>query len=282
LKPALHLLEYLLLKGSLFPVKLASREKALSIAGSIGRFFYRRIPRLHEVSEKNLKLAGYPRELGEKSFSNFVRYAVDFFKSESYSPNYLLGLFHPLPMEKLPKGGGILLTAHLGNWELMGAVFSVFGGNKLSVIAKPLKNPFVNRLINRIRNRWKIEVISTKNPVEAIRLLKRTDRYLGILLDQRCAPSEGYAVKFFGKRAYTHKGPAFMSLKTGKPVIPAFCYEENGKYKIEVFEPIYPESKDPEELTAMYSEAIERAIRKRPEQWMWFHNRWKNSPDLRV
>ncbi|RUM87818.1 MAG: hypothetical protein DSZ25_02945 [Thermovibrio sp.] len=103
---------------------------------------------------------------------------------------------------------------------------------------------------------------------------------VGILLDQRPKVREGVLTEFLGRKTYTNKGLALLSKKTGKPVIPAFCFFEGNKYKIEVYEPIPPEG-TVEELTQKYTSAIERAVRKRPEQWFWFHRRWKNSPEFR-
>ncbi len=162
----------------------------------------------------------------------------------------------------------------------MGALFSVLSDGKLSVVAKPMKNWRVDRLINSIRQKWGIKVIPIGNVIEIVKDLKRK-RYVGILLDQRPKVKEGVLTNFLERETYTNRGAAILSIKTGKPAIPAFCFMEGDKYLIEVYEPIYPDGKTVEELTRGYAKAIEKAVRKHPEQWFWFHRRWKNSPEFK-
>jgi KDO2-lipid IV(A) lauroyltransferase len=104
-------------------------------------------------------------------------------------------------------------------------------------------------------------------------------RYVGILLDQRPKVRDGVLTTFLGRKTYTHKGVAVLSLKTGKPVVPAFCIVEGLRYRVKLFEPIYPEG-SVEELTQKYTSAIDSVVREHPEQWFWFHRRWKNSPEF--
>jgi len=274
----LQLLEYLTLRLAISGIQKLDREKALFLAERLGWVFYN-IPRVKRVCEENLKFTGFPTEIGKESFKYFIKASADFFKMKNYSEEEIVNLFYPVETSAVPEGGGFLLTAHIGNWEVMGALFSILSGGKLSVVAKPLKNKRVNRLINEIRENFGIKVIPTGRGTEILRELKRGN-YVGILLDQRPKVREGVLTEFLGRKTYTNKGLALLSKKTGKPVIPAFCFFEGNKYKIEVYEPILPEG-IVEELTQKYTSAIERAVRKRPEQWFWFHRRWKNSPEFR-
>ena len=279
MKEISYLLEYLLLKGSLSLIERVSREKAFKAGDILADIFYN-YPRIKRVTEENLQFTGFPVKIGKESLRNFLRCSIDFVRSKNYSFEYLKGLFKPVDPSVVPPEGGILLTAHIGNWELMGALFSVLSNGKLSVVAKPMKNWKVDRLINSIRQKWGIKVIPTGNIIEIVKDLKRK-RYVGILLDQRPKVKEGVLTKFLERETYTNKGAAILSIKTGKPAIPAFCFMEGDKYSIEVYEPIYPDGKTVEELTQEYAKAIEKAVRKHPEQWFWFHRRWKNSPEFK-
>jgi len=279
LKESLHLLEYLLLRVSLFTINRFSRETAFRIGDKATEVIYR-YPRIKRITEENLLFTGLPLNIGKESLRNFIRCSIDFFRLPSYSPEYLKNLFKPVDLSKVPKEGGILLTAHIGNWELMGALFSCLSGGKLSVVAKPMKNRRVNELINSIRKMWGIKVIPTGNALEIVKDLKR-GRYVGILLDQRPKVKEGILTSFLGRQTYTNKGAAILSIKTEKPVIPAFCFIEDGKYVVKTYEPIRPENKSIEELTQEYTTAIEKAVKEHPEQWFWFHRRWKNSPEFK-
>jgi len=279
LKEISRLLEYLLLRVSLSTVNRLSRETAFKVGDKLAEVIYR-YPRVKNVTEENLLFTGFPIEIGKESLKNFIRCSIDFFRLPSYSFSYLKSLFKPVDPSQVPREGGILLTAHIGNWELMGALFSRLSGGKLSVVAKPMKNKRVDRLINSIRESWGIKVIPTGKVIEIVKELKK-GRYVGILLDQRPKVKEGVLTTFLGRKAYTNKGAAILSIKTGKPAIPAFCFIEDGKYVIRTYEPIYPEGKSVEELTQEYTRAIERAVKEHPEQWFWFHRRWKNSPEFK-
>jgi KDO2-lipid IV(A) lauroyltransferase len=279
LKESLHLLEYLALRASLKLIRSLPRQRAISLARGLGSLLYN-YPRVKRVCRENLEFTGFSPEIGKEAFKNFLAFTVDFFRLPTYSDDFLISLFHPVEPSAVPEGGGILLTAHIGNWELMGALFSVISGGKLSVVAKPMKNRRVDRLINSIRESKGVKVIPTGRVLELLRELKR-GRYVGLLLDQRPKVKEAVLSEFLGRKTYTNRGAAVLSIKSGKPVIPAFCFYEEGKYRVEVYEPIYPEGKSVEELTLLYDRAIERAVRKHPEQWFWFHRRWKNSPEFK-
>ena len=274
-----HLLEYLLLKLLIKGIRKLPREKIFSLAEGIGEVAYN-IPRVKRVTEENLEFTGFPKEVGKESFKNFLKCSAEFFRLPNYSERELKSLFHPVDTAVVPEGGGFLLTAHIGNWEAMGALFSLLSGGKLAVVAKPMKNKRVDALINQIREYWGVRVIPTGKGTAVLRELKRGN-YVGILLDQRPKVKEGVLTTFLGRKTYTNKGLALLSLKTGKPVIPAFCFLEGEKYRIAVYEPIYPNGKSIEELTQEYTSAIERAVLEHPEQWFWFHRRWKNSPEFK-
>jgi KDO2-lipid IV(A) lauroyltransferase len=278
LKEVSQLLEYLTLKLTVSGIQRLDRKRAFSIAGKLGSVLYN-IPRVRGVCEENLRFTGFPEEIGRESFKNFLKASVDFFRMSKYSEEEIKNLFLPVDPSVVPEEGGFLLTAHIGNWEIMGALFSILSKGKLSVVAKPMKNKRVDKLINGIRRRFGIRVIPTGKGIEIFKEIKRGN-YVGVLLDQRPKVKEGVLTSFLGRKTYTNKGLALLSVKTGKPVIPAFCFLEGERYRIEVCEPIYPEG-SVEELTQKYTSAIERAVRRHPEQWFWFHRRWKNSPEFR-
>jgi len=258
-------------------VEKVERERAFRIGDHLSKLAYRH-PRIRKTAEENLRFTGFPQSIGYESLKSFTRCCIDFFRLRTYSLDYLMELFqHPSP-EHIPEEGAILLTAHIGNWELMGALFSALSGGRLSVVAKPLKNRRVDALINSIRRHWNVKVVPTGARTAVLHELVR-GRYVGILLDQRPKVKDGVLTTFLGRKTYTHKGVAVLSLKTGKPVVPAFCIVEGLRYRVKLFKPIYPEG-SVEELTQKYTSAIDSVVREHPEQWFWFHRRWKNSPEF--
>jgi KDO2-lipid IV(A) lauroyltransferase len=107
---------------------------------------------------------------------------------------------------------------------------------------------------------------------------------VGILLDQNATRREGVFVPFFGHAASTSRSVALLALRTGTPIVPIFIQREGvGRHRVIVEPPLpLPPSNDLEraivELTALCTQAIEAAVRRTPEQWLWSHDRWRTRP----
>ncbi len=279
-------MEYMLLRAFTDGVfKVVSRKTVLKMADSLSAVFYE-LTNAKRVCRENLRFVGMPQSLARESVKFFTKAMFDFFKSADYDEAFIRSLFF---MEKksvenykklLSLNSAILLTAHIGNWELMGNWFSIDSGGRLSVVAKPLKNYLVNDFVNSLRERFGQRVIPTGKPKRIISDLKR-GRFVAILLDQRPKRSEGVLTSFLGRATYTNKGAAVLSKKLNVPVVPAFCFFKDDRYEIEVGSPIYPGALSVSELTQLYTEQIEKAVLKHPEQWLWSHRRWKNSPEFK-
>ncbi len=255
------------------------RERAFKLSKYLSEIIYT-YPRVRKVTSENLSFTGFPKHYGKLCVENFLKCLVDFVKSRDYSNKALKDMFEISGTENIPKNGCIFLTAHMGNWELLGGFFSRITGKELYVVAKPMKNRFVDNFINDIRKGLGLNVIKLGNTKKLLSVLKG-ENYLGMLLDQRPRVREAVATKFLGRRTYTNRGLAILSLRFNKPVVPAFCYLDGLTYKATVEKPIYPDGKTVEELTRIYAERISDAVSKHPEHWFWFHRRWKNSEEFK-
>jgi KDO2-lipid IV(A) lauroyltransferase len=180
-------------------------------------------------------------------------------------------------------GRVLLLTAHLGNWELLPAACRVTGF-RLSVVLRPLDAPWLDRLATRLREKSGVELIDKRAALRPVLRALAGGRMVGILLDQNAARREGVFVPFFGRAASTSRSLAVLALRTGTPIVPAFIRREDGGTHRVVAEPALPlpPSGDVEaaivSLTARCTEAIEAAIREAPDQWLWMHDRWRTRP----
>jgi KDO2-lipid IV(A) lauroyltransferase len=177
----------------------------------------------------------------------------------------------------------ILITAHLGNWELMAAWYAVMG-YKMDVVVRDLDNALASRLMNWVRTRHGHAMVLKKRSMR--RLLKTLAKggIAGILLDQNVARVEGVFVDFFGVPACTNKGPAMLAAVSGAAVIPTFICRENGRHIIKIGPEIGlsrggDKKTDALENTRRFTAAIEEAIRRNPGQWFWVHRRWKTRPE---
>ena len=185
--------------------------------------------------------------------------------------------------EALAKGRGIFfLTGHFGNWELLAATHGLAGFG-LSVVVRPLDNPYLDAVIARARERSGLRAISKRDAVPGVRAALGRGECIGILLDQD-AGRHGVFVPFLGHPASTSRALAILALKTRAPVVPAFIHRlPDGGHEL-VLEPEIPLvitgdlDHDIVVNTARFTEAIERQVRAHPEQWFWVHRRWKSRP----
>lgn len=181
------------------------------------------------------------------------------------------------------RGKGILiLTAHMGNWELLAAAVALTGYTT-NILYRPLDNPTLDDFFNRSRARFGGKTIPNAKAMRKILKSLRREELVAMLMDQNVDWYEGVVADFFGHRAFTNKGMALLALKTGAPVLPVFVFREDHRFVIQFFPevPLFrsgDKTRDVEVNTAAYNQAIETAIRRHPDQWFWVHQRWKTRP----
>ncbi len=185
---------------------------------------------------------------------------------------------------KEKKRGILFLTAHFGNWEWMAASFPLLTGQSAAGVFRPIDNPFLDRLVGRLRNWTGNQGIPKQKAMARILRLLKEGEAVGILLDQNVAWQEGVFVKYFGELACTNEGLALLALKTGAAVLPGFNIRQpDGRYRV-MFEPevnlIRTGNKehDVQANTELFTAIIEKYVREYPEQWLWLHQRWKTRP----
>lgn len=179
-------------------------------------------------------------------------------------------------------GRALVLSAHLGNWELLAAA-NRLSDYALAVIVRPLDIPWLDALARQLRRKAGVELIDKRRALGSVLAALAQGRMVGILLDQNATRREGVFVPFFGRLASTSRAIAVLALRTGTPVVPVFAYREKGaRHRVVVHRPLEPSanlgSDAVVELTARCTAVIEAAIREAPEQWLWIHSRWRTRP----
>lgn len=177
------------------------------------------------------------------------------------------------------QGKGVLLfTGHVGNWEYTSWA-AALTGFPTAVIARRMKNPYVNDWITAQRVRSGCEVMMHKNAVrESVRRLS-SGGVVGLLFDQRITAG-GLQVPFFGRPAHTTGMAALLALRLGCPLLPVRSWREKGRLTVEMESPlvIEPGPSTPERVEAVtrqMNNILERWVREHPTQWLWIHDRWK-------
>jgi KDO2-lipid IV(A) lauroyltransferase len=180
-------------------------------------------------------------------------------------------------------GGVVLLTGHLGNWEMGGAAI-VAHGVPLDVIGKGMSNRLFERDLFDMRERLGMRVLPMGEAAREAPRSLASGRVVAMLGDQQ-AHRGGVIAPFFGRPASTARGPALFALRAGAPVFVAFCIAEPGptaRYTVTFESLAYASSGDADvdvlAFVGAYARALEAAIRRAPEQYFWQHRRWKNAP----
>lgn len=184
--------------------------------------------------------------------------------------------------------GGILVSAHIGNWEVFARALSI-KQFPLSVIMKRQKNELINNMIEQWRNRVGMEIIYTKGALKKSLYKLKEGRIVTLLGDQD-ARSKGIFSDFFGRKSATHVGAAILAWQTDKPVIfGAGIRHQYGQYEaisesVDVTLLKKQAGNDKDRFIQLfvddYNRFLERIIRQYPDQYFWFHKKWKtNHPD---
>ena len=232
-------------------------------------------------SEKNMSF------LAREVFRNFGRYLVEFFRMKTtLDTEYIKKNIQTINVDRLhqvleKKKGGILLTAHIGNWEMGAAVMSLLG-YPVVAIALPHKERPVNDLFNTQREACGIAVIPTNVAVRRSLEALKENKFIALVAD-RDFNANGLEMDFLGKKALIPRGAVVFSVKTGAPIIPCFLIRNpDDSFTLELDDIIFPlevmEDNVPEEtmLTVMqqYIAVIEKKIRQYPTQWLMFRKFW--------
>ncbi len=255
---------------------------------------------LHFIDRKNVKRNIFRvtkskekvPQLTREMFRNFGRYLVEFFRMNKMvnasfiEENVIVENLGSIKKVLDQKKGAIILTAHIGNWELGALVLSELG-YPLTVIALPHTNKRVNDFFNRQREeKGNMKVVPTNIGVRKC-ISELGLNHLVAVVGDRDFFNNGEEINFLGEKAIIPKGAAVFSLKTGAPIIPIFFIRtELNKYTLKIIDPIYPpvvskgEENRKEAIKALinqYVPVIEGIIKQYPSQWLMFRDFARNS-----
>jgi KDO2-lipid IV(A) lauroyltransferase len=273
---------------------LAPRGAALAFGRALGRAWGRLDQRHLRIAEDNLARA-FPewdparrRATALGVYGHFGRVMLDILWMARREREEILRLVDVTGSEHLEAAraagrGALLVTAHIGNWELHGLAHGWMFG-PIGVVARPLDNPALDARLCDFRRRPGNTVIYKQRALPQVIRLLRENRAVAFVIDQNVQAGDGVFVDFFGRKAATTTVAAALALKTGCALIPAYAeLGDDGRYHL-IYEPpltLPPAGEravDLERLTQQLTSVIEGWVRRRPEQWLWLHRRWKTQP----
>lgn len=252
------------------------------LTGSLRKRTVRQLKRVFGSQFNDAQIQKMARDV----FINLARNTVDAIRLQKYDAQAMDRLVRAEGLDKIDRlwkdgRGMLLLTGHIGNWELL-AAYMAFKGYPLHVIAAPLYDTRLDRLLVENRRHFGARVIARgANATRKILQALRNNEMIGILIDQDSKTYEGVFVDFMGTEAVTPAGPVFLAMKTSTPLVAmAIHIEKDYRHVIEVDDEIKLENtgdpkRDVEINAQRCSKAVEKLILRHPTQWIWVHNRWK-------
>ena len=289
-------LEYVAVLALITALGLLPRGAARRAGAMIGLLAFLVLPRLRRVGHRNLQIA-FP-DLSRTDHTAILRaeyrslgwQLAEFCQMRKYTPGNTGGFLSYEGLEHYLAArdaglGVLILTGHLGAWELSSFYHSLMG-HPMSMVIRRLDNELVDRLVNSIRCQHGNKVVHKDDFARGLIAAMRQGETVGILMDTNMTPPQGLFVDFFGTLACTASGMARVALKTGAAVLPGFllCEESSQRYVLRFGKQLELIRSDDNEAdilanTALFTKVLEDYIRKYPKQWLWLHRRWKTRPE---
>ena len=287
--------QYLSARLAVMGLTACDPEVNLRNAAAIGGALYRLDRRHRQRTIEHLRIAFpelSPRELerlARASFEHLLHLAVEvchaprLIHRDSWSKR--LKLTNLAPAIELFNSGkpAIMITGHLGNWEVLGYLLGVIG-LRLHAIFRPLDNPLISDWLFGIRQRRGLRLITKWGASQQMLDVLDGGGILGFIADQN-AGDNGIFVPFFGRLASTYKSIGLLAMKRNVPIVCGCArrLSQSFQYEIAAADIIYPDhwQSQPDPLyyvTARYMRAIETMISECPRQYLWMHRRWKSRP----
>lgn len=182
--------------------------------------------------------------------------------------------------------GAIIFSGHFGYWEMHGLAHAMVL-SPMSVLARPLDNPHLHQLLERMRRATGNHVIYRQGALRKVLRALNANQCVAMLIDQHMHGADAVTVQFFGRPAATTSALAALALRTGARLVPAFAIPmPDGRCRL-IYEPAVelppPGTADPVlELTQRCTDVLEMHVRRSPSLWLWMHRRWRTAPHAEV
>ncbi len=286
-----HRLEYLIVRALIAIVRVTPFALVRAAGTVLGLTFYV-IDRPHRrIAERNLATA-FPlrsnaerRAIARAAFAHFGRLLFELLKFSTLSKAQMLARveFDGDERSRLAyaQGKGVLfITGHFGFWELQAMVHAV-RVEPVSILARALDNPYLDRLLEQIRQCTGNTVVYRRGTIRRVMRTLQAGHGVAVLIDQHIMSRDAIYVDFFERPAATTSAVAALALRTGAPVVPVFALPlGRGRYRMIYEHPVEPPRADSpdaiREFTQRCTDVLEMYVRRHPELWLWMHRRWRD------
>jgi KDO2-lipid IV(A) lauroyltransferase len=222
----------------------------------------------------------------KRCYKNLLYLLVDFVRNQGISKEDLLDkiIFENDEIVKdaiKNKQRIIFLTAHYGNWELLGLAISA-KFIPMTTVGRDLDSPTMNTILEANRKQLGMDVISKNGAMKGMIKALKNNHAVGILVDQNTKNEEGLLIDFFGKKARHTPSVALIAKKFNALIIPAYISTDDyKKYRVKFYEPfVFEDTQDKEkdilDCVQKQADITQKVINEKPDEWFWLHQRWKN------
>ena len=294
-KPTLaHRAEYYAMRATIAGLRALSWEAACNVGAKLGALGYRPLGIRKRVVERQIA-AAFPDlrraavlKLARQSYEHLGRSFIETALLNSLGKDGLQQLVETVEgweeiEEAMSKGkGAVMVTGHIGNWELAGAYVAA-RGVPLDAIARGMANPLFDAFLNHTREAMGMTIVHDSEAVRRTPRSLRGGRAVAFVADQGVLGLASTFVPFFGRPAKTPRGAAVFALRFDVPVIfVAALRQPNGRYRIVVERVEAPQTgerdRDVDAIVARFTQHLEKWVRAVPAQYFWQHRRWKRQP----
>ena len=289
-----HRAEYYTMRATIGALRALSWNAACKIGEKLGALGYRPLGIRKRVVERQIA-AAFPDlgrdavvNLARESYAHLGRTFVETALLDTLGKTGLLKLVETVENwelidEVMSKGkGAVMVTGHIGNWELAGAYVSA-RGIPLDAIVRGMANPLFDAFLNHTRAEMGMTIVHDSEAVRRTPRSLRDGRAVAFVADQGVLGLASTFVPFFGRPAKTPRGAAVFALRFDVPVLFVVALRKpNGRYRL-VVERIEPRKtgdrdRDVDAIVARFTERLEHWVRAVPAQYFWQHRRWKRQP----
>jgi KDO2-lipid IV(A) lauroyltransferase len=290
-----HRWQYAVLRTAIGALGLLPWRVAAGVGAALGRLGFAPFGIRRDVVERQIA-ACFPdmapervRAVARASYASLGRTTLEAALVPRLGRKGVLALFagvegwEHLEAARARGRGVIVVTGHLGNWEIGGSYVAA-RGVPIDAIARRQENPLFDGFLTRTRQRLGMQVVFDADAVRRTpRALTKENRVVAFLFDQGALGLASTFVPFFGRPAKTPRGPAVFALRLGTPIVFGVAIRQpDGRFVLS-FEPVPVDEtgdreRDVDAIVAAYTAVLERWVARHPEQYFWQHRRWKHQP----
>jgi KDO2-lipid IV(A) lauroyltransferase len=262
-----------------------------SIGAALGRIAYfvdgahRRIALANMASAFPARTDRERRAMARAMFAHFGSLLLELLRFSTYTPEQMVAAVDVEGDDRAREAyaqqrGVLFFTGHFGYWEIH-ALTEPLIARAISVLARPLDNPHLHAMLERIRTKTGNSVIYRDGAVRKVLRELSANHGVALLIDQHLHTADAVHVDFFRRRAATTSALAALALRTGAPVIPVFALPlPHGRYRLVYEHAVDPPQTDTpdavRDFTQRCTDVLEMYVRRYPELWLWMHRRWRD------